>query len=58
MVKDERVGKRERWKTTEDLPGEKTYRDLLARERDGSPLSIFQGNQLDSVKFPRLTPKV
>ena len=45
MVKGERVGKRERWKTTEDLPGEKTYRDLLARERDGSPLSIFRGRR-------------
>ena len=40
-LKGERVGKRERWKTTEDLPGE-TYRVLLARERDGRTLTIFQ----------------
>ena len=43
MVKG-RESKRERWKTTEDLPGEKTYRDL-ARERNGRPLTIFQGRR-------------
>ena len=28
-----------------DLPGEKTYVDLLARERDGRQLRIFQGRR-------------
>ena len=35
----------ERWKTAEDLPGDKTYVDLLVRERDGRPRRIFQGRR-------------
>ena len=38
-------GEGERWKTAEDLPGKKTYVDLLARERDGRPRGIFQGRR-------------
>ena len=33
------------WKTTEDLPGKKTFVDLLARKRDGRPRRIFQGGR-------------
>ena len=38
-------GEEERWKTAEDLPGEKTYVDLLAREIGGRPRRIFQGRR-------------